>query len=301
MPSLAKRSKSSLVVPSLRQTLRAMDEEDNGVPLQGYDRNGMWVSQGAGLDLNLYYPVNSELTAYSSAMTGELPYAWRVALDTFLTGMKAGTNIWSKLDLLYLNHAIDSQMCKLNMKAPATFPLVFNGSPVFTAKRSLAGDGVGAYCTTGWIPSSSGVNYTRDSATLFAYCRTAGASAGNAPLIGQATGGNFRLCPRNATNFLQYTINDATVRGPANADGTGFYAVSRTASNVSQPYKDGVAQGAPAANASTTLPTGQINLFRVNSLFFNGECAMFGAGAGLNATEHATLSSLSTALLAALV
>lgn len=95
--------------------------------------------------------------------------------------------------------------------------------------------------------------------------------------------------PRTTGDFYAYIANDATSRGPANADGTGFYGWSRTTSTSTQPYKNGVAQGAPSATASTTIPAGQANLLRTNSVFSSAEIAVAAAGASMDATENLAL------------
>ena len=229
---------------------------------------------------------SNETTALVAAMTSR-PTEARIALINTLINSLKTAGVWAKLDVLWIPAAHDSQAGRLNWKSPSTFTLAEVSSPTFTADRGYTGNGTSSYLTTGWIPSTNGVNYVRDNASLFAWSRTSALIA--AGIFGGGTAATFRIMPRSTGDFFGYLANDGTSRGPANTDGTGFYGWSRTGATATQPYKNGVAQGAVDATASTTIPAGQANLLRTNSVFSSAEIAVAAAGAGMDATENLAL------------
>lgn len=238
----------------------------------------------------------NEATALVAAMTTR-PTEARIALINTLINSLKTAGVWSKLDVLWITAAHDAQAARLNWKSPGTFTLTETSSPTFTTDRGYTGNGTSSYLTTGWIPSTNGVNYTQNNASLFAWSRTSALIA--AGIFGGGTVGTFRIMPRTTGDFYAYVANDATSRGPANADGAGFFGWSRTGVSATQPYKNGVAQGAVSTVASTTLPGGQANLLRTASVFSTAEIAMAAAGAGLDATENAALYTAVAAYMTA--
>lgn len=198
--------------------------------------------------------------------------------------------LWDKFDVMYFTRAHDEQAAFVNWKQPGRFTLTKTGSPVFTRDQGIAGDATAAALQTGWIPSTNGVNYVQNSATLAAWSRTAAAAAASGGgIIGGSAVATYRLLTRGPSDFVYYTANDATVRGPASTDGSGMFTWSRTGASAVQPYKNGAAIGAADTTASTTIPGGQLNLLRANSIFSAAEIAFGGAAGGLNATENANL------------
>jgi hypothetical protein len=197
--------------------------------------------------------------------------------------------LWDKFDVMYFARAHDEQAAFVNWKQPGRFTLTKVGSPVFTRDQGIAGDATAAALATGWIPSTSGVNYVQNSATLAAFSRTAAAAAAAGGGIIGGTVATYRLLTRGPSDFLYYTANDATVRGPASTDGSGFFTWSRTGASAVQVYRNGAAFGAADTTASTTIPGGQLNLLRANSIFSASEISFGGAAGGLNATENANL------------
>lgn len=254
--------------------------------LRSIIRSPLVSSAAAAMGSYAYPFVNAEATRLVGLMSVQPTNARKALIDALITSLKSA-GVWAKLDVLWIPAAHDSQAGRLNWKSPGTFTLAEVSSPTFTTDRGYTGNGTSSYLTTGWIPSTNGVNYVRDNASLFAWSRTSALIA--AGIFGGGTVSTFRIMPRTTGDFYAYIANDATSRGPANADGTGFYGWSRTTSTSTQPYKNGVAQGAPSATASTTIPAGQANLLRTNSVFSSAEIAVAAAGASMDATENLAL------------
>lgn len=246
------------------------------------------------------YGVEQETASLVRAAQTPLTLARMALIDTCIAGLKAN-GVWQKMDVIYCNAGPDAQFRTLNWKDPGKFPLVQVGSVTFTADRGDAGDGSTGYFTTGWIPSTHGVNYTQNSASLFGWSRTAANGVSNGGFIGGGTVGTYRLCPRGTTDFTFYTANDSIVRGPANTDGSGLFGWSRTGASAVQLYRNGAAFGAADTTASTTIPGGQLNLLRTGTTFFSSAQIAFGAaGGGLDTTENANFHSVLSTYMTAI-
>lgn len=231
--------------------------------------------------------VNAEARALVAAMTSPPPDLVKVLIDGLITGLKTD-GLWDLFDVLWVTALQDSQAARLNWKSPSTFTLGEVSSPTFTAYRGYTGDGVASYLTTGYTPSTNGVNYVRDSATLAAWSRTAGQVA--SPIIGISTGNTARIIPRNASDNAVFTINNTTSVNRANTDGSGLFSASRTGSAVQQLYRNGATLGAVDTGASTITPNAQFNLLRSGTTAFSSaQIAFAAAGAGLTAGQHANL------------
>lgn len=204
--------------------------------------------------------------------------------------------IWTKLDVLYVLAAHDAQAARLNWKADA-YSLTAVNSPTFTTDRGYAGDGATSYLDTGWDAATNSINYKQNDATIFAWSRTAGQR--NSYWVGTGASGEIRIRPRTSGDMLSYSVNSSGVVSLANTDGSGLLAVSRSSSTAMQSYRNGAALGSAGAGTSVTLSSVDINIGRCNGGFNSAECAAFGLGAQLNATEHAALyAALNTYLTA---
>jgi len=93
------------------------------------------------------------------------------ALDTFISTLKSD-GIWTLLDALWLPATNgDSDFACYNLKDPSTFKLTKVNSPVFTSLEGFTGDIVSAYLNTNWSPTTNGVNYQFNNASITVYAR----------------------------------------------------------------------------------------------------------------------------------
>lgn len=181
------------------------------------------------------------------------------AVNTFVRSCAA---IIPSLDALYVMAAADEQAARRNWIADA-FNLTAVSSPTFILDRGFQGDGVNAYLTTGFTPSTAPTpKYTQDVAAFGLWSLTAAASAGNSDLD---MGTSNVLLPRAGirirvpTNTSGVTINDNTLGGPTTMDGSGFFAVVRTGATARQLRRNKASILTDAA-PSTGLPS---NVFAV--------------------------------------
>jgi len=173
--------------------------------------------------------------------------------------------VYDKLDVLYVLAAHDGQAARLNWKADA-YNLTAVNSPTFTADRGYAGDGATTNLTTGWIPSSNGVNFVQDSASFGIWSRTARAAASAAQLGGNgAAGGKVNLFTRFSGDLAFARVNENPEGGSvSNASSDGFISADRAAAGARKTYRNGSSLGS-TSQSSTTVPTVEMYLSSVNN------------------------------------
>lgn len=211
-------------------------------------------------------------------------------IDRTIKSLRAA-GVWDKLDILYLLAAHDEQAARQNWKNPGTFTLTAVNAPTFTADQGTAGDGATSYLETNYNPSTQGVGFTRNDASIFVWSRTQALDAG--PCFGQASTStaNF-IIPRSTGDLMTSRINVNTSTTVANTDGRGLYAFSRTASTVQEGFKNGVSTGAGVTNASVAIPNVTLNLLKNVATYSTTQVAAAGAGASLTTAQHAALYSI---------
>lgn len=222
------------------------------------------------------------------AMSVQPSAARKTLIDALITGLKAD-GVWTLLDALWVLAAHDSQAGRLNWKAPASFTLVEVNSPTFTADQGYAGNGTTSYLNTTYVPSTSGVNLTQNSATIAVWSRTAAAGAG---IFGNGTStGAFFISPRQTGDTFNYRVNQSTTTGTASTDGSGFFAASRSGASATQGYKNGATFGSAGSVASAAPTSIALNIGRVAAGFSSAQVAAAAVGGNLNGTQHAALYS----------
>lgn len=226
-----------------------------------------------------------ETAAAISAMTTP-PTAARAALiNTFILSlMNAG--IWSRLDTLYVLAAATSQAALLNWKSPGTFTGTLVGAPTFTADRGYTGNGTDAVITTGWIPSTNGVRYTQNDASM--WIRSLNDVAEDKPAVGVSTTVRGHLFPRLAAGSARIRFNaGATATDVVVADSIGLYGAQRRGASDVRLWKNGT-QIESAATASTGVPTGAAWICGASPADFSSyQCASAAFGASLTGLETA--------------
>jgi len=129
------------------------------------------------------------INRFSTPPTG----ARRKTIDNLVRALKVG-GVWSKLDVLYVLAAADSQAALLNWKG-ATYNATNNGA-AFTADQGFTGDGTNDYIETGYQAgdgqfTATSRHFSRITRTGVATNQTSlGASgSGEAILVGGSTSG----------------------------------------------------------------------------------------------------------------
>ncbi len=243
----------------------------------------------------------TEASTLFAAMSTAPTLSRQYAINALIAALKSA-GIWTKLDVLQVFAAADAQAASLNWKNPATFTASPQSSPTFTADRGYNGDGAASYVNTTWAPSN-GVNYTQDSATIFAWSRTSAAESDDAKgILGSGTTTAVRLTTRSSANLLRYRINQASSSsgGSGITDGSGLYAASRSGAAATQAYRNGATSGLAGSVASGALSSVTLNIGRLNTTAFSSaQCAAWGAGSNLSAAEHLSLYNALRAYLIA--
>jgi hypothetical protein len=199
----------------------------------------------------------------------------------------ASRSYWSKLDVLYVMAAHDSQASRINWKANE-FNLGAHGTPTFLADRGWAG-ALNSRLETHFPPSTADRNYQKDSATLMGWSVTSGAagsdtnflSVGLQAAIGGVTG---YICPRRLTNILNGRINDALGINFSNTATDGMFSVRRDAAASREIDRNGTSVSSNS-EASTSIQAGNLTLLPGQAVVTNLRMGAAAAGAYLTDTE----------------
>lgn len=209
------------------------------------------------------------------------------AIQTLVTDLK-GYGIWTKMKALYPMVGGTATTHKYNLKDPqdtdGAFRLVFYGGWTHSSTGALP-NGTTAYANTKYNPNNNGL---LNSAHLSYYSRTTsnvtevemGAQSGPVQLLNITTLGTTYYAI-NTTGYLTYSDSDSK----------GFYISNRTASNVTNGWKNNT-KVASGTFPSVALVNNEIALSAYNN---NGpiqylstkECAFASIGEGLDDTEAA--------------
>ena len=216
-------------------------------------------------------------------------------IETLVKALKTG-GVWSKLDTLYLMAAADSQASTINWINPGTNTLTVINFPAFAADRGYKGDGGTQYISANFNPSTAPApRYLNASATLFAWSLTNIQSLGH--IVGNASGGN-ELIPRYITDIYHGRINTGTGQAQgANLDGTGLYAITRSATNAQQMFRNGV--GLATSGAAAGGVPAEVWFLRSNVAYWPGQIACGGCGSNLDAAQNLALYNAVNAYLLA--
>lgn len=221
-------------------------------------------------------------------------------LDVFVRALK-GSTAWAKLPGYWLMAAHAELAALVNIVSPGTKDLVRGGVayPTFSADRGLTGTGSGRL-DTGIDPTTIGGGIGQDSFSAGVRSLTAGQS--DAFAIGtEAGGGNIWLRPRSTGDaFAARVVDDGSPSlTAANTDGTGHYAMVRSAAGARLIYKDGTQVGTDS-EASTAPAASQISFLRRGSTYSTREIASGFVASGLTAQEIADLVAADLAYMQAI-
>jgi hypothetical protein len=170
--------------------------------------------------------------------------------------------------------------------------------PTFTADRGYAGDGSASYLDTQFNPTTAvGAKYTQNSAYAGVWSRT---SAIAAACFGWFDGTDgMTINPRAGGDLMGARVNQTNSLTAANANGIGFYGVSRSASNSMRISRNGATTNT-GANASTALNNETFKIDRTTAASFsNVQVAAAALGGNLSEGEElAAYNAINTYLTA---
>lgn len=244
-------------------------------------------------------------TSLFSRFTTPPTPARRLAINNLVVALKAA-GVWQKCDAFYVLAAADSQAAARNWIADQ-YNITLGGTPTFAADRGYTGDGAAAYLDTNFNPATAvSPKYTQNSAHLSARCRTSRAGA-DFSLMGSrnSTTNYINIITRASSgNFVGRVNSGPNALSVANADSAGHYVANRSASNVSQGYKDG-AQIITNSAVSVSIPDTNILLLArgvqgsTPDTFCSDETASASIGQSLTGPEVAALHAAELAYMQA--
>jgi hypothetical protein len=237
--------------------------------------------------LNRFQPEAMRLQSAILVAGGGVSSARLCIMDKLIASLKR-TGVWPKLDALYIFANSDSPSALINWKTPGTFGCTAVNSPTFAADRGFTGNGTSSYLDTNYIPSSNGINWQQDSASLFNWCLTAGVVG---PGCGCA-GNHAYIYNQDATNSY-FLLNDGT-QIAAGLPGANLLLVSRPAANSVVAYIGASSVGSNASASGARTNT-NVRICAEQGLFGTGQMAVGGFGGGMSGTD---VTNLYNALLA---
>jgi hypothetical protein len=252
---------------------------------------------------------DADAVAYFTAMSVAPDTARKAVINTLVlslkTGATSGSNIWAKLDALWLLAAHDEQAGKLNAVTPASFTITTGGgAPSFTTDRGFTTDGVDDYLNTNLNVSTQATKFLQNSAAHGVWVRSTGQHANSGWGEFDGTDGAM-INPRNPSNGMFFRTNQGASVSQASgttASSAGFWAGNRSASNATQAYKNGAALTITnATTASTTKNSLTMKIGTANASTYAAlEASAAFVGGSLTAAEHLDLYNALAAYMTAI-
>lgn len=261
---------------------------------------GIYAADGS-LNLSLYpYTYTgqratlftTEAQTLISAMTTAPTEIRSMYITRLINSLKLST-VWDKLDVLYLMAAETAQAARLNWKAPGTFTLAaVGGGTTFTADRGFRGNGSSTAETSTFVPSTNGVNYVQNDASLWVWANLDQQDAN--PICGRVAALGYHLGTRNTSNNMGGRLNDNDTTTRANSDARGLCGVSRPVAGTKRYWRNGTQVGADVSVASTGVPT--VSSWAAgggsNSSWEDQQNALYALGASLSGLELSFYNSI---------
>lgn len=215
---------------------------------------GLGISKaikGSGLN---YEP---ELVTYITGLNTPLSTVQKVRLNTLIRSLKSGLAISAlsdAFDVMYILGGETAESSLKNLAKNAHHGTAVN-SPAFVAFEGFTGNGTTSYIKTNYNPSSQGVAYTLNSASIGVYSRTD--IDGALVSIGARVtfGDDMAYLVLRSANALFHPINqDSTTDiSVENTSSTGLYVTTRTSSIGTNVYKNKSPLN-PSFQISSTIP-----------------------------------------------
>lgn len=198
--------------------------------------------------------------------------------NKLLKSMKADGS-WAKLDVFYV-FAVDnnaSAFATLNWKNPNSNQSTLVNSPTFTNNAGFTGNGTSSYIDTNFNPSTQGVNYTLNNASMYFFPH---AFAGTSIMTGTSLNDNRT----SRGSSVQHRLNSGGLNLLSVFDFTSVVnpkSIHRTSATNLSLYNAFVSENRTVASVS--IPNSNIYALRSQSTYGAHTCAAFAAGAQLTA------------------
>lgn len=238
-----------------------------------------------------------EAQAVIAAMAPQPSMARQATINTLVSTL-VSAGVWTKLGVLYVFAAADSQAACLNWKAPSGIAALPTSSPAFVADRGFNGDNLAAHIDTR-IAWNAIPGLAQDNAHLGAYVSFGGTSQ---LAMAGTNGSNNVILGRSAGN-LATRLNNGTIvtADPVPGVGAVHICASRALAAQFDRYVNGAAVTV-GVQASSAIPTGNLTGLRANTSFAAAAASLraLHAGPALTATEVAAVRDAIQAYMAAI-
>jgi len=240
---------------------------------------------GGGFDADYQAVLN-----YATTQGYTLPSAGQQTLQNQLVVDLKDGGIWSKLDTFGVFATDgDSDFALIDWKRLSDYT-AFN-SPTFTSNGGFTGNGTSAYIDTNFNPSTSGVNYTLDDASISIWNNTfvlnnfiSGVKDSVYNCIRMsASSTNVRI--NMGLNNLSPVVNfsDATKK---------FRQLNRTSSSSVTSFQDNTSSS--HTGSSVNIENQNQVILRADNFYTSTEVAFFGMGASLVSENTAFYNAINT-------
>jgi len=254
--------------------------------------HGIIGSQIASFDADALAFFNRVATAGGTLSTTE-----KNAVNQLVLDLKANS-LWTPMKAIYPMVGASAAACAQNLKS-SSFTGSFTSGWTF-ASTGVTPNGTSAYMTTGLIPNT---NLSLNSTHLSYYSRT----DANATQVEIGCDNPYTILEIRTSNQTYFLINTNSIAGTSDTNSLGFYIGNRTASNVTNGFKNntkifnGTLASSSLSNntinigAMSTSITGILNLY-----YSTKQCAFSSIGDGLTDTQasnfYTTVQTFQTTL-----
>jgi hypothetical protein len=187
--------------------------------------------------------------------------AYKTAINNLVAALLANpSNVWGKMDYLYVPAAADSQSALINWKNPGTATLTAVNSPTFTANEGYSSDGSTSYLASG-VSFTSGTQLTQNSVSLGGWLLGTAPTNGGIMLGGSANTAVYALVENNAGagTLLAQLSNSLGFDQEPEVATSGYAVAVRSGASATTLYFNNTAIGSPNST-SNSVGTGTANI-----------------------------------------
>jgi hypothetical protein len=227
---------------------------------------------------------------YATSLGYTLPSAPQQILQNQLMIDLKSAGVWNKLDSFRV-YATDGSAAYALIDWKRLVLCTAVNSPTFTTNQGYKGNATSSYINSNYTPSIDGVNYTLDSASIFAYISAARTAGQIQAYQGLFFGASWLLISAGTNALGESYVNSVT--GVSNgASGVGFQLINRLNSTTLNSYYNGALANTNSSSLSVSLPNSTIWDLAANNnasgtFFSDVQNAIVGYGANLNAEQSA--------------
>ena len=215
-----------------------------------------------------------------------------IALTTPLEDLIDGLSddgILAKLDRLWVFAQATQGDALTDLIASASATAV--NSPSFAANAGFTSDGSSSYIDSNFVPSTDGIQYIQNTASMHVWSTTSRAAASGPTIMGVNLTNISLIALRESGNVFFGEINDSDFSfGPTNTDSSGFFTANRSSSTQREAYRNGASLGTSGVTTAGAVPTGNIFILARNtggapSNWETVQCAAAAIGGSFNTTQ----------------